>query len=75
MPIKVAVKQLKCLRLSACPIADNLRMVQGTQCQHAIQNYMRKVKLKYQHVMSILYSGKFPKGKIFRNAKERRALK
>ena len=28
----------------------NLRMAQGTKCQHAIKNYMRKVKLKYQHV-------------------------
>ena len=25
-------------------------MAQGTQCLHAICNYMRKVKLKYQHV-------------------------
>jgi len=28
----------------------NLRMAQGTKCLHAICNYMRKVKLKYQHV-------------------------
>ena len=28
----------------------NLRMAQGTKCLHAISNYMRKVKLKYQHV-------------------------
>ena len=28
----------------------NLRMAQGTKCLHAIRNYMRKVKLKYQHV-------------------------
>jgi len=28
----------------------NLRMAQGTQCLHVMQNYMRKVKLKYQHV-------------------------
>ena len=27
-----------------------LRMAQGTKCLHAIWNYMRKVKLKYQHV-------------------------
>ena len=27
----------------------NLRMAQGTQCLHAIGNYMRKVTLKYQH--------------------------
>ena len=28
----------------------NLRMAQGTKCLHAIWNYMRKVKMKYQHV-------------------------
>ena len=28
----------------------NFRMAQGTQCLHAIRNYMRKVMLKYQHV-------------------------
>ena len=28
----------------------NLRMAQGTQCLHAIGNYMRKVTLNYQHV-------------------------
>ena len=28
----------------------NLRMAQGTKWLHAIRNYMRKVKLKYQHV-------------------------
>ena len=28
----------------------SFRMAQGTQCLHAIRNYMRKVKLKYQHV-------------------------
>ena len=27
----------------------NFRMAQGTQCLHAIRNYMRKVTLKYQH--------------------------
>jgi len=27
----------------------NLRMAQGTRRLHAIYNYMRKVKLKYQH--------------------------
>ena len=32
---------------------DNLRMAQGTKCLHAIRNYMRKVKLKYQHVFGI----------------------
>ena len=26
-------------------------MAQGTQCLHAISNYMRKVELKYQHVI------------------------
>ena len=26
-------------------------MAQGTQCLHAISNYMRKVELKYQHVL------------------------
>ena len=26
-------------------------MAQGTKCLHAIWNYMRKVKLKYQHVL------------------------
>ena len=30
---------------------NNLRMAQGTECLHAIGNYMRKVKLKYQHVI------------------------
>ena len=25
-------------------------MAQGTKCLHAIWNYIRKVKLKYQHV-------------------------
>ena len=28
----------------------NLQTAQGTRCLHAIWNYMRKVKLKYQHV-------------------------
>jgi len=28
-----------------------LRMAQGMQCLQAICNYMRKVKLKYQHVI------------------------
>ena len=31
----------------------NLRMAQGMKCLHAIWNYMRKVKLKYQHVPPI----------------------
>jgi len=32
----------------------NLRMAQGTQCLHAVRNYMKKVKSIYQHVMSII---------------------
>ena len=35
-------------------LKHNLRMAQGTKCPHAICDYMRKVKLKYQHVMSII---------------------
>ena len=35
-------------------IGHNFRMAQGTQCLHAIRNYMRKVKLKYQHVIGII---------------------
>ena len=35
---------------------DNLRMAQGTQCLHAISNYMRKVELKYQHVIGHNYT-------------------
>ena len=31
-------------------------MAQGTQCLHAISNYMRKVKLKYQHVIGHNYA-------------------
>ena len=31
------------------PSKCNFQMGQGTQCLHAIRNYMRKVKLKYQH--------------------------
>ena len=31
-------------------VVYNLRMAQGTKCLHAIWNYMRKVKMKYQHV-------------------------
>ena len=34
----------------------NLRMAQGTQCLHAISNYMRKVELKYQHVIGHNYA-------------------
>ena len=29
----------------------NLQMAQGTRYLHAIGNYMKKVKLKYQHVI------------------------
>jgi len=29
-------------------------MAQGTKCLHVIHDYMRKVELKYQHVMSII---------------------
>ena len=31
-------------------------MAQGTQCLHAISNYMRKVELKYQHVIGHNYT-------------------
>ena len=31
----------------------NLRMAQDTQCLHAIGNYTRKVKLKYQNILSL----------------------
>ena len=34
----------------------NLRMAQGTQCLHAISNYMKKVELKYQHVIGHNYT-------------------
>ena len=37
------IKQIKIAK-------KNLRMAQGMKCLHAIWNYMRKVKLKYQHV-------------------------
>ena len=35
-------------------VANNFQMAQGTQCLHAIRNYMRKVMLKYQHVIGII---------------------
>ena len=34
----------------------DLRMAQGTQCLDAISNYMRKVELKYQHVIGHNYA-------------------
>ena len=36
--------------------ANNLRMAQGTQCLHAISNYMRKAEMKYQHVIGHNYA-------------------
>ena len=40
-------------QLTGQHMRHNLRMAQGMKCLHAIWNYIRKVKLKYQHVFGI----------------------
>ena len=48
---KILMHYCRTLSMVCC---FNFRMAQGTQCLHAIRNYMRKVKLKYQHVIVII---------------------
>ena len=48
------VRNERCVKLLL--LVYNLQMAQGMQCLHAISNYMRKVELKYQHVIGHNYA-------------------
>ena len=49
----IKYKRSKIKALHPKIIGNNLRMAQVMQWPPAIRNYMRKVRLKYQHVIAI----------------------